>query len=81
MKLYEHCTGDTQKSINVYIVAYVDWKGEWVMDSKECKTEKSATTYSKKIAKEKALNGRVSVRIMPKSKIERTKFQTNINKL
>ena len=80
MNLYEHCTGEQQKSINVYMVAYVNWKGEWVMDDKKCKTEKSAITHSKKVAKEKALNGRVSVRIMPKSKRERAKLQKNINK-
>lgn len=79
MNLYEHCTGDTQKSTNVYMVAYVNWRGEWVMDVKECKTEKSANTHSKRVAKEKALNGRVSVRIMPKSKTERAKLQANIN--
>ena len=80
MNLYEHCTGTTQKSTNVYMVAYVNWRGEWVIDDKECKTEKAAKTHSKKIAKEKALNGRVSVRIMPKSKQERVKLQKNIGK-
>ena len=62
------------------MVAYVNWIGEWTMDVKECKTEKSAKTHSKKVAKEKALNGHVSVRIMPKSKRERAKLQANINK-
>ena len=47
-----------------YQVAYVNWKGQWVMDSKKFKTESSATKHSKKISKDKAENGRVSVRKM-----------------
>ena len=79
MSLYEHCTQSTQKSENIYMVAFVNWKGEWCMDSKEFKSKKSAQAHSKKIAKKKALNGRVSVRSMPKSKTERNKLQASIN--
>lgn len=80
MDLYEHCTGDKQKSINIYMVAYVNWKGKWTLDNKEFKTESTAKKHSKKIAKEKAENGIVSIRLMPKSKKERSKLQKNIGK-
>lgn len=80
MNLYEHCIGEKQKSATVYMVAYVNWKGQWTLDEKEFKSEASAKKHSKKIAKEKAENGRVSIRLMPKSKTERTKLQKNIGK-
>lgn len=80
MDLYEYCTGNKLKSGYIYQVAYVDWRGDWVMDDKEFKGEASAKKHSKAIGKEKALNGRVSVRMMPRSRVERTKLQANINK-
>ena len=79
-KLYKHCTGEELKSGVVYMVAYVNCWGDWVMDEQEFKTESAATKHGKKIAKEKALNGRVSVRVMPKSKTERSKLNSKINK-
>jgi len=46
----------------VYQVAYVNWQGVWCMDTKQFKTESAAKNRSKLVAKQKAENGRVSVR-------------------
>ena len=81
--LYEHCTGERQTSKNVYIVAYVSGKlstyGEWMMDTEEFVTLASAKKREKELYKN-ALNGKTSIRTMPKSKKERKQLQQNINK-
>ncbi len=79
MTPYRHCIKTVQLLPTVYVVAYVNWLGKWVMDTQEFKTEKSALVHSRKLAKTKAENGRVSVRKVLSSKFKSAKLQQNIN--
>lgn len=45
----------------VYMVAYVNWKGEWVSLPEQHSSQAKAEAARRKIAKTKALNGRSTV--------------------
>jgi hypothetical protein len=77
MTPYQHCIETVQLLPTVFVVAYVNWLGDWVMDTQEFRTEKSALAHSRVLAKTKAENGRVSVRKVISSKFKRAKLQQN----
>jgi len=71
MALYNIATEMNRQNPTLYVVAYVNWLGVWVMDTQKITTMKSALAHSRKLAKTKAENGRVSVREVPSSRSER----------
>lgn len=81
---YLHCTGTPIESGWCYQVAYLSGRignyGQWVVDSKKYKTSDAAAKVAKKISKTIALNGRVSVRLMPRSQSEADLLNANLDK-
>lgn len=83
-KFYLHCAGTPIESGWCYQVAYLSGKigsyGKWIVDSKKYKTSDAAAKAAKRIAKTIALNGRVSVRLMPRSQSEANLLNANLDK-
>lgn len=81
---YLHCTGTPIQDGWYYQVAYLSGRignyGEWVMDSKKFKTSDAAAKAAERIAKTIALNGRVSVRLMPRSQSEANLLNANLDR-